>query len=56
MSESETKLSEIGDVAALERLSAACGAIRRELARVIVGQDRVIEQLLVAMLAGGIAC
>ena len=37
----------------LQRLSAACDAIKRELGRVIVGQEDVIEQLLVAMLAGG---
>ena len=41
------------DVQSLQRLSAACTAIKQELSRVIVGQDAVIEQLLVAMLAGG---
>ena len=42
-----------GDIEGLQRLSSACAAIRRELGRVIVGQDAVIEQLLVALLAGG---
>ncbi len=41
------------DVQALARLSEACSAIRRELARVVVGQGEVIDQMLVAMLAGG---
>jgi MoxR-like ATPase len=41
------------DAQALVRLSAACAAIKQELSRVIVGQDAVIEQLLVALLAGG---
>lgn len=41
------------DIEGLQRLSTACAAIRRELGRVIVGQDEVIEQLLVALLAGG---
>ncbi len=41
------------DVESLRRLSSSCAAIREELSRVIVGQDAVIEQLLVALLAGG---
>ncbi|MFQ5414222.1 MAG: AAA family ATPase [Phycisphaerae bacterium] len=41
------------DTEALDELTTAYETIRRELATVIVGQDDVIEQLLVAMLAGG---
>ncbi len=41
------------DEAALVQLSAALAGIRTQLERVIVGQQDVIEQLLVAMLAGG---
>jgi len=41
------------DVEAVRRLQEGYERIRAELARVIVGQDEVIEQLLVAMFAGG---
>jgi MoxR-like ATPase len=41
------------DVEAAERLRSAYGTIRQELARVIVGQDRVVEELLVALFARG---
>ncbi len=41
------------DEAALQQLSENLQRIRRELARIIVGQDDVIEQLLIALLAGG---
>ncbi len=41
------------DVEALERLTAGSRRIRDELGRVIVGQDEVIEQLLIALLSGG---
>ncbi|MCC6511604.1 MAG: AAA family ATPase [Pirellulaceae bacterium] len=41
------------DVEGLKRLSSSCASIRQELSRVIVGQDAVIEQLLIALLAGG---
>jgi MoxR-like ATPase len=41
------------DVQAVERLRAAHATIRAELAKVIVGQDEVIEQLLIALFAGG---
>jgi MoxR-like ATPase len=37
----------------LERFAESFAAARREMARVVVGQDRAIEQLLVAILAGG---
>jgi MoxR-like ATPase len=41
------------DVAALERLHRAHEAIRTEIGRVIVGQQEVIEQLLIAVLSRG---
>jgi MoxR-like ATPase len=41
------------DVAAVERCEAAYKTIRRELSKVIVGQDAVIEQVLVAIFARG---
>ncbi|MEX1095051.1 MAG: AAA family ATPase [Planctomycetales bacterium] len=41
------------DLAAVERLNEAYRNITAELGKVIVGQKRVIEELLIAMLAGG---
>ena len=41
------------DLQQAQRLVAACDAVRAELARVIVGQRDVIDQLLIALLAGG---
>ena len=41
------------DVAAVERLGNAFGVLRKELAKVIVGQDAVLEQLMIALLSGG---
>jgi MoxR-like ATPase len=37
----------------VDRLQSAYTQLRRELGQVIVGQDRVIEQLVIAVLAGG---
>jgi MoxR-like ATPase len=42
-----------GDIEAVERLRDAHRRIRRELAKVIVGQDEVIEQLLIAIFSRG---
>jgi MoxR-like ATPase len=42
-----------GDLAALEQLSSVLAQIRKQLGQVIVGQQQVIDQLLVTMLAGG---
>ena len=39
--------------AATERFVAAWGALRREIGRVIVGQDVVVEQVLTALMADG---
>lgn len=41
------------DVEQLGELKEACAALRDEIAKVIVGQDDVVEQLLIAVLAGG---
>ena len=42
-----------GDVAAIDRLRAVYESLRTELAKVIIGQDRVIEQMLICILARG---
>jgi len=42
-----------GDLAAVERLNEGFSTIKKELGKVIVGQDRVIEELLIAILARG---
>src|ERR1700761_3663293 len=41
------------DVAAVQRCEAAYNRIRDELAKVIVGQNEVIEQVLIAVFARG---
>lgn len=43
----------IDDEAALAKLSQSLQEIRGELSKIIVGQEEVIEQLLIALLAGG---
>src|SRR5512143_393529 len=45
--------SETNDVEAARQLKASCDALRAELAKVIVGQETIIEQLLIALLARG---
>jgi MoxR-like ATPase len=45
--------TESDDEQALDQLSANLTLIRQELGRIIVGQHDVIEQLLIALLAGG---
>jgi len=45
--------SETDDVAVVERLIAAYGRLKMQIARTIVGQDEVIEQLLTAMFCNG---
>ncbi len=42
-----------GDVAAIDELRKDYAGLRHELARVIIGQERVIEQLLICILARG---
>ena len=41
------------DIAAIKTLQDSYGRIKAEIAKVIIGQDRVIEQLLIALLARG---
>jgi MoxR-like ATPase len=41
------------DIARLERLHAAHAALTGQIGRVIVGQDRVVRELLVSLFAGG---
>ena len=41
------------DLQAVEKLAEAAARISSELSHVIVGQSQVIEELLVAMFAGG---
>src|SRR5215204_2871677 len=41
------------DLASLEKLKSAFQSIRSELSKVIIGQDEVIEQLLIAIFAQG---
>ena len=55
MANSDTTQATLGkdDIQALERLKAAHATIRAELAKVIVGQDEVVGNLLVAIFARG---
>ena len=46
-------LDHLDDAALAEQLSAARGRLTAELAKVIVGQEAVIEQTLIALMAGG---
>lgn len=41
------------DLQAVEQLHASYDQIRREIAKVIIGQDKVIEQLLISLLSSG---
>lgn len=41
------------DLDRAERLRASCAAVRKQLAKAVVGQEDVIEQLLIAVLARG---
>jgi MoxR-like ATPase len=41
------------DLQAVEQLHASYEQIRREIAKVIIGQDKVIEQLLISLLSSG---
>src|SRR5262249_60794433 len=42
-----------GDLSAIERLNNGYQRVRRELSKVIVGQERVLEELLIAIFARG---
>ena len=41
------------DIQSAERLKEACGRVTKELGKVIVGQKSVVEELLIALFAGG---
>src|SRR5262245_26945153 len=49
----QSETSELGDVQAVERCQQAYSRVRHELAKVIIGQNDVIEQVLIAMFARG---
>jgi MoxR-like ATPase len=49
----DSRLNNQDDLAAAQRLREAGERIRSELRKVIVGQDRVVEELLIALFAGG---
>src|SRR6187401_3180858 len=48
-----TNISNEADVIAIDQLRELYGRIRTELAKVIIGQDKVIEQLLTCVFARG---
>ena len=43
----------MSDVAAVEQLVSKYNALRQEIKKVIVGQDEVVEQVLLAVFSGG---
>ncbi len=43
----------MNDVAAVKELSASAAKIKAEIAKVIVGQERVIDEMMIALLSGG---
>jgi MoxR-like ATPase len=53
MSNERTSNMGQGDLQAMEKLKSAFTNIKQQLARVIVGQDQVIEELLIAMFSRG---
>ncbi|MEK6644062.1 MAG: AAA family ATPase [Planctomycetota bacterium] len=53
MTDSTKAASDNADLAAAQKLREAYQRLRTELRRTIVGQDEVIEQLLIALFAGG---
>ena len=44
------------DLDAMKKLKSAFDTIKEQLNRVIVGQDQVIEELLIALFAAATAC
>jgi MoxR-like ATPase len=50
---SPTELDRLDDAQLADRLHAAAGRITAELRKVIVGQENVVEQALIALFAGG---
>ena len=52
MTRAETE-KQSGDVELLSELAAACSSVRSQLGRRIVGQEKVIDQMLIALFTGG---
>src|SRR5438874_12447795 len=50
---SESAAATADDLQTLESLKSAYSSVRRELSKVIVGQEQVIEQLLIAIFSQG---
>lgn len=50
---SSSPVPHAGDVAAIDQLRAVYEQMRKELGRVIIGQDQVVERLLICILARG---
>jgi len=46
----DTRTATMDDV---RQFNQACDTLRAEIGKVIVGQDRVVEELLIALFAGG---
>ncbi|RJP34415.1 MAG: AAA family ATPase [Phycisphaerales bacterium] len=53
MTERTVDAGDTADLAAVEALREGFAQLRRQMARVIVGQDEVVEQLLIALFSGG---
>src|SRR5689334_24630982 len=53
MSVAATAHTELRDAELLERCAAACTRLKQEVARAVVGQDAVVDSLLVTLLARG---
>ena len=49
----KTQLKELNDVEAVQALKQSIVALRKEIAKVIIGQDEIIEQLVISLLARG---
>ena len=48
-----TTANSVGDVEAAQKLAVAYRALQEEIAKVIIGQERVIEQVIIALLCRG---
>ncbi len=53
MEESMSAQEVRSDLTAVENLNSAYGKIKKELGKVIIGQDKVVEQLLISLLSSG---
>ena len=53
MSDARTVLESAGEIALAERLELGCSRVRAELHKLIVGQDSVVDQVLLTLLVGG---